>query len=31
MDVTEVWVDTENIDLKNLNVEGPKYIHPHMT
>ena len=28
MDVTEEWVDTENIDSKNLNVQGPKYIHP---
>ena len=27
MDVTEEWVDTENIDSKNLNVQGPKYIH----
>ena len=28
LDVTEEWVDTENIDSKNLNVQGPKYIHP---
>ena len=28
MDVAEEWVDTENIDSKNLNVQGPKYIHP---
>ena len=28
MDVTEEWVDTENIDSKNLNVQGPKYIPP---
>ena len=28
MDVTEEWVNTENIDSKNLNVQGPKYIHP---
>ena len=28
MDVTEEWVDTENIDSKNLNVHGPKCIHP---
>ena len=28
MDVTEEWVDTENIDSKSLNVQGPKYIHP---
>ena len=28
MDITEEWVDTENIDSKNMNVQGPKYIHP---
>ena len=28
MDVTEGWVDTENIDSKQLNVQGHKYIHP---
>ena len=28
MDVTEEWVDTQNIDSKNLNVQGSKYIHP---
>ena len=28
MDVTEEWVDTANIDSKNLNVQGPNYIHP---
>ena len=28
MDATEEWVDTENIDSKNLNVQGPTYIHP---
>ena len=28
MDVTEEWLDTENIDSRNLNVQGPKYIHP---
>ena len=28
MNVTEEWVHTENIDSKNLNVQGPKYIHP---
>ena len=28
MDVTEEWVDMENIDSKNLNVQSPKYIHP---
>ena len=28
MDVTEEWMDTENIDSKNLNVQGPKYIPP---
>ena len=28
MDVTEEWVDTENIDSKYLNMQGPKYIHP---
>ena len=28
MDVTDRWVDAENIDSKHLNVQGPKYIHP---
>ena len=28
MDITEEWVDTENVDSKNLNVQDPKYIHP---
>ena len=28
MDVTKEWLDTENIDSKNLNVQGPKCIHP---
>ena len=28
MDVTEEWVDTENIDSKNWNVQGPKCVHP---
>ena len=28
MDATEGWVNTENIDSKNVNVQGPKYIHP---
>ena len=28
IDVTEEWVDTENIDSKKLNVQGNKYIHP---
>ena len=27
MDVTEEWVETENIESRNLNVQGPKYIH----
>ena len=27
MDITEEWMDTENIDSVNLNVQGPKYIH----
>ena len=30
MDVTEKWVDTENIDEYNLNVKSPKYIHPNI-
>ena len=29
MDATEEWVDTENINSNNLNVQGPKYFHPH--
>ena len=28
IDATEEWVNTENIDSKNLNVQGHKYIHP---
>ena len=28
MDVTEGWVDSENIDSKILNVQGPKCMHP---
>ena len=28
MDVSEEWVDTENTDSKNLNMQDPKYIHP---
>ena len=28
MGVTEEWVDTENIDSNNLNLQGPKYIYP---
>ena len=27
-DITEEWLDTENIDSINLNVQGLKYIHP---
>ena len=28
MDITEEWLDTENTDSINLNVQSPKYIHP---
>ena len=31
MHATEEWVDTDSIDSKNLNVWGPKYIHPEVT
>ena len=27
-DITEEWMDTENIDSINLTVESPKYIYP---
>ena len=28
MDITDKWLDTENIDSINLIVQGPKYISP---